>query len=57
MANEHLFFKMACQWCGTINHTKVPIVHKDDGMDFFCDYCHKVIIDFHYHEVDEGDLS
>jgi len=55
LPNEQLFFKVPCMWCGTINHQKVPIVHKDDGMDFFCEYCHKVIIDFHYHEVGEGE--
>jgi len=53
LANEQMFFRMACQWCGSINHSKVPIVAKNDTMDYSCDYCHKVIVDFHYHEADE----
>lgn len=48
-----MFFRMTCMWCGTINHTQVPIVAKEDSMEYSCDHCHKTIIDFHYHDVDE----
>jgi len=53
LLNEHMFFRIVCMWCGTINHEKVPIVAKGNGMDYSCDYCHKVLIDFHMHEADE----
>lgn len=44
-----------CWACGQINHAEIPIVAKDDSMTYSCTNCQKIIIEFHTHELDEGD--
>lgn len=44
-----------CWGCGMINHAEVPVVAKADNMTYTCSNCQKIIIEFHTHELDEGD--
>jgi len=51
--SDQLFFKLPCQWCGTINHEQIPTPAKEDGFVINCDHCHKAIVEFHWHKVDQ----
>jgi len=50
---DQLFFKLPCQWCGTIVHEKIPTPAKDDGFIITCQRCQKTVLEFHWHEIDE----
>lgn len=48
MSEGLLFFKMPCQWCGTVNHDSVPTPAKDDAISMNCIQCRKTICEFHW---------
>lgn len=50
---DQMFFKLACPWCGTINHEKIPTPAKDDSFVVNCDHCKKAVVEFHWHEVED----
>ena len=53
--NLAVAYRIVCWGCGQINHAEIPIVSKDDSMTYQCTNCQKIIIEFHTHELDEGD--
>lgn len=53
--NLAVAYRIVCWACGQINHAEIPIVSKDDSMTYSCTNCTKIIIEFHTHELDEGD--
>lgn len=53
--NISIAYRIVCQWCGMVNHAEVPVVAKEDSMTYDCTNCQKIVIEFHTHELDEGD--
>ncbi len=51
--DDRLYFKMPCQWCGTISHDQIPTPAKDDSFIVNCNHCHKTIIEYHWHKHDD----
>ncbi|NIS95661.1 MAG: hypothetical protein GTN97_07105 [Nitrosopumilaceae archaeon] len=53
MPNNEIAYRIACLFCGQINHATVPIVGKGNSMTYSCENCQKIIIEFHVHEMQE----
>jgi len=51
--NLAVAYRIICWSCGQINHAEIPIVAKDDSMDYHCTNCTKIIIEFHAHELED----
>ena len=53
MKNLETHIRVACPWCGYINHFIMPVLGKDAHANHKCEECQKYILELHTAEAEE----